>query len=174
MKNLYLIFFLFFTVSCGMKIPYTDDLKKEYNLDEKSMKKVQFYTSATIILEKSKTRANQTTASGGTLVSSSSSQQDRIIIPVNTKCVFEKFGDEGEIFVRFEQGQNRFIKFAVRPNLQAGRYYLAANWQDGGKLQYGNDEYTTSAQSANAFLSVITKKLDKTKRKDRIVKGMKV
>jgi len=41
--------------SCGVKVPMTDQLKQEYDLNENNMKKVQFYTSQTIILVKSKT-----------------------------------------------------------------------------------------------------------------------
>jgi hypothetical protein len=176
MKIVSAFLILFILVSCGVKVPYTDNLKKEYNLNEENMKKVQFYTSTTIILEKSQSSGSQGTGQGGTLVTNQSSEQVRVIIPTNTKCIFEKFGDKGEVYIRFEVGQGRTLKYALRPNLSNGKYYLEADWKDpkGGKLEYGNDVYYATNASGNAFLLVVVKKLQKTKRKDRVVKGIKV
>jgi hypothetical protein len=162
--------------SCGTKVAYTDNLKKEYNLNVDNMKKVQFYTSTTIILEKSESSGSQGTGSGGALVANQSSEQTRVIIPTNTKCIFEKFGDNGEVFIRFEVGAGKTLKYALRPNLSNGKYYLVADWKDpkGGKLEYGNETYYATNNSGNAYLLVVVKKLQKTKRKDRVVKGIKV
>ena len=58
----------FFAVSCGMKVPYTNQVREDFSLDtNKQLKKVQFYTSATIILEKSKSSQNQETSGDGAL-----------------------------------------------------------------------------------------------------------
>lgn len=163
--------------SCGTKVPYTNDIRDEFGLDtDKKLRGVQFYTSATIIMEKSKSSGNQGTADDGVLVSTSNSTQDRIIIPINTKCVFEGFGPNGELMLRFEPGTGKTILFATRANQTTGKYYLVADWvqSKGGKLTYGNEEYFANSSSGNSYLQVVLKKLQKTKRKDRIVKGMKV
>lgn len=163
--------------SCGTKVPYTNEIRDEFGLDtDKKLRGVQFYTSATIIMEKSKSSGNQGTADDGVLVSTSSSTQDRIIIPINTKCVFEGFGPNGELMLRFEPGTGKTILFATRANQTTGKYYLVADWAQnkGGKLTYGNEEYYANASSGNSYLQVVLKKLQKTRRKDRIVKGMKV
>lgn len=163
--------------SCGTKVPYTNEIKEEFGLEsDKALRKVQFFTSATIIMEKSKSSGNQGTDDDGSLVTSSSSEQDRVIIPINTKCVFDGFGPNGELVLRFEPGVGKTVTFAVRANQASGKYYLVADWtQDkGGKLSYGNETYYASSASGNAYLQVVLKKLQKTKRKDRVVKGMKV
>jgi hypothetical protein len=51
-----------------------------------------------------------------------------------------------------------------------------ADWtqEKGGKLNYGNEPYFATSTSGNAYLMVKRKNLQKTKRKDRVVKGMKV
>ena len=41
-------------------------------------------------------------------------------------------------------------------------------------MEYGGETYTVSSGGSSAFLQVRLKKLQKTKRKDRVVKGMKV
>lgn len=164
--------------SCGTRIPYTNEIRDEFGLEsEKMVKKVQFYTSATIILEKNKESGNQTTDDGGKLVTSSSKQQDRIIIPVGTKCVFEGYGPNQELIVRFETGAGKTITFATRPGTTTGKYYLVADWnngRNGGTVVYGNETYSATSQSGSAYLQVIRKRLQKTTRNDRVVKGMKV
>lgn len=174
-------FVLFFSIgfiffSCGVKVPYTDEIKKEYSLDENSLRKVQFFTSATIILQRKNSLENQGTTTGGALVTNENSVENRIIIPVNTKCIFEKMEANGDIHVRFEQGQNKTLRYAIRKGQNSGRYYLQATWDQnkGGQLDYGNLTYYATSESGNAYLLVITKKLKKVRRKDRVVKGMKV
>ncbi len=176
MKYSLLLFVGLILFSCGVKVPLTDQIKEEYNLNEQNMKKVQFYTSSTIILTKSKVSGSQGTSDGGALVSSKNSEQDRVIIYPNTKCIFDGFGPNNELNIRFEVGVGNFLKFAVRPNQNGGKYYLKADWKQdqGGQLTYGNQTYFADTNSGSAYLMVVLKKLNKTKRKDRRVKGMKV
>lgn len=177
MKTFIALSLLFLVASCGVKVPYTNDIRDEFGLDsEKEVKKVQFFTSGTVILEKSKSSGNQGTSESGALVTNSSKEENRVIIPINTKCIFEGFGPNGELIIRFETGVGKTLTFAARPGQQTSKYYLVADWssQKGGELKYGNETYVTASSSGNAHLMVVLKKLQRTKRKDRIVKGMKV
>ena len=177
MKYVVIILLGIVLASCGVKVPYTNEIRDEFSLDsEKQLKKVQFFTSATIILEKSKSTGNQGTSDDGSLVTSANSEQNRVIIRANTKCIFEGYGPNGELMLRFETGVGKTISFTVRANQASGKYYLVADWsQDkGGKLTYGNETFYANSSSGNAYLMVVLKKLQKTKRKDRVVKGMKV
>lgn len=174
-KAIFGLFLLVLVTSCGTRVPYTDALKDQYDLSPKKLMEVQFYTSSVIILEKSKVSGNQSTGSDGALVTNTSKTQDRIIIPANTKCVFEKQGDSTTLVVRFEIGTGKTLKFATRPTQTNGKYYLVADWkQSGGTLEYGNESYTVSNGGSSAYLMVVQKKLQRVKRKDRIVRGMKV
>lgn len=176
MKYLSILAVGFILFSCGKKVAVTNQLKEDYNLNEKNMKIVQFYTSQIIYLERSKTSGTQGASSDGTLVASKSSEQDRIIIPSHTKCVFDSYGANGEVIIRFETGVGKTLKFAVRPTQTSGKYYLVADWKQdkGDEIMYGNETYYATAESGSAYLMVVLKKLNKTKRKDRVVKGMKV
>lgn len=162
--------------SCGVKVPLTNAIKEEYNLTEQNMKQVQFFVSSEIILERSSQKGSSGTTTDGTLVNKSSKEQSRIIILPRTKCIFEQYGTKGEVLIRFEVGQGKYITFATRPNMDEGRLFLQANWEQGkgGKINYGNEEYYATADSGNAHLMVKIKKSQRTKRKDRVVKGMKV
>lgn len=164
--------------SCGTKVPYTNEIRDEFGLEsEQLMRKVQFYTSATIILEKNKVSGNQGTDASGKLVTSSSNEQDRVIIPLGTSCVFEGYGSDESLIVRFEVGAGKTITFAIRPGTTSGKYYFVADWnngKNGGAVTYGNEPYVATTSSGTAYLEIIRKRLQKTKRKDRVVKGMKV
>lgn len=175
MKYLFIAIVGLLLASCGTKVPYTNSIRDEFGLDDaKKVKNVQFYTSATITLERSKESGNQGTDDGGALVTNSNKEQERIIIPIGTQCVFEGYGDNGEMIVRFEVGVGKTISFTMRQGQTSGKYYLVADWANKGALSYGNVEYNATSASGNAYLQVILKKLQKTKRKDRVVKGMKV
>jgi hypothetical protein len=179
MKKMKYLIACFLTVllvsSCGTPVAYTDTLKDQYDLTPEGLIKVQFFTSSIIILEKSSTSGNQTTGDDGTLVSNSSKTQDRVIIPPKTKCVYEKTTETGEIVVRFEVGTNKTLSFAPRATQNNGKYYLVADWkQTGGTINYGNETYNVQTGGSSAYLEVKKKSFQRTKRKDRIVKGMKV
>ena len=179
MKNLaFLVVTIGALSSCGMKVPYTEDIKKEYGLDAERLKNVQFYTSAPIILERTASSGSSQTASDGSLVTTNNKEQEQIIINPQTKCVFEKFGKDGSVDIRFEVGQNKTITFNVRPNGNgtSQKFYLVAVWKQntGGTIEYANETYSTPADSGLAYLMVKVRKSGKTKRKARVVKGMKV
>lgn len=178
MKYLFILLILFIVFSCGVKVPFTEDIKKEYSLENvENMKKVQFYSSTTIVLEKSILRGGKPKTEDGTLVTSKNKIQDRIIIPLNTKCIFDSYDANGNVNIRFELGSGKTLKFGIRENQVTGRYYfVASNWdyEKGGEVQYGGETYYATSNSGNAFLLVVIKKLQKTRRKDRVVKGLKV
>jgi len=173
-----LVFFalLLIAASCGTRVPFTDALKEEFDLSPENLMKVQFYTSAVIILEKSSSSGNQSTGDDGSLVVNSSKTQDRIIINPGTKCVFEKMGDNNAIVVRFELGTGKTLKFNTRSTQTSGKYYLVTTPKENtaGTVEYGNETYTVAQGAGSTHLQVILKKLQKTKRKDRVVKGLKV
>ena len=113
------LLFLFATttllLSCGVKVPYTTQIRDEFSLDtEEKLRQVQFFTSHTIILDQIKKSDAQNTTQNGTLVSSSNSEKETIIIPAGTKCIFESYGSKGEINVRFELGDNKIISFNTK------------------------------------------------------------
>lgn len=176
MKYVIMLLSVVVLASCATKVAYTKKIKDEFDLTEDKLKKVQFYTSKTIILERSeKSETTATTGESGDLVVSSSSLSERIVIPTSTPCVFYKIGENGAVFIRFEVGQGRTLVFAERPNMSSGRFYLVADWKAGrGELDYGGGIYFAVSGSDAAYLMVKLKQWKKNQRKDRVVRGMKV
>lgn len=183
MKNIYFLsWILLLSVSCGVKVPYTDELRNEFNLDtEEKMRNVQFSTSQTIILDQEYKSENQNTTENGTLVASSNSKKESLIIPTGTKCVFEEFGVNGEIKVRFELGDEKYLVFSTKSDVVRNRrYFLQADWaaQGGPKISYGGNIFKIDMQRGSnvrsSYLQVLKKNLQKKRRKDRVIKGLKV
>jgi hypothetical protein len=59
------------------------------------------------------------------------------------------------------------------------RYYFDVDWnmQGGPKIKYGENEYKVDLMRGvprSAHLMVVKKRLQKTKRKERVVRGLKV
>jgi len=170
---------IFLISSCGMKVPYTNVIKEEFGLDsDEKMGKVQFFTSATIILNQELKADNQVTTENGTLVSSSNSEKESIIIPAGTRCLFDHYGPKGEIFVRFENGDNRVLRFFSKSDASK-RFYFDVDWgqQGGPKINYGDNVYKVDllrGSPRSAVLNVARKKLERSKRKERVVRGLKI
>lgn len=176
MKFFVVLLSLVMLASCATKIPYTSKIKKDFDLTEDKLKQVQFYTSRTIVLERDdEQETTATTGKDGDLVVSSTSSSERIVIPANRPCIFEKMEEDGTIQIRFELGAGRVLRFKQRPNVTSERFYLLADWENGkGELDYGGAVYYAVSGSSAAYLVVKLKQWKKNSRKDRVVKGMKV
>ena len=182
MKNLLgLIAIASVLFSCAVKVPFTNDVKTEFGLDsEVKMRKVQFFTSATIILKQVIEASSETTTDdSGVLVSSSTNNSESIIIPANSKCIFEGFGDQKEVQIRFELGENKYISFKSKSNQNRDRYYFNADWRasGGAVVMYGNKKYKIDMMRGSArssYILVSRKRLQQSKRKERVIKGMKI
>jgi hypothetical protein len=162
--------------SCGIrKEAFTNTIKDKFDLTTKEkMSKVQFYLSATVQLTKLKQDGNQTTGTDGSLITNSSKQEEVITIPINTKCVFDSFGPNGEINIRFEHGPGKTLTFAIRPNQTTNtKYYIVADWnqENGNKILYGGEQYLLSPAGGSALLNVKLKNLNKTYRKEKVIRG---
>ena len=68
MKNtIFLLSLLFCLISCGVKVPFTNELRDEFSLDsDEKMRSVQFSTSHTIILDQELESDSQNTTTNGT------------------------------------------------------------------------------------------------------------
>ena len=76
MKSTILISILLLTlVSCGIKVPFSNDLRDEFILDtDEKLRNVQFLISHTIVLDQEIRSDSQNTTENGTLISSSNSK----------------------------------------------------------------------------------------------------
>lgn len=163
---------------CAVKIAYTNEIRDQLSIDtDAEMRRLQFFTSAPIILDQVFPKDKQlTTDENGVIQNNNSRVRERIIIPTNTKCVFEEFGEKDKILVRFEEGKGKTLTFDIKPNSK--RYYLDINPNEPGgpTIKYGKNTYKVDVlRSSGASVYLLIKKNNTpTRSKGRIVKGMKV
>jgi len=179
MKNSCLLWSLVLLLaSCATQIPFTNQIRDEFNLDtEEKLGKVQFYISHTIVMDEEVKNQSSSTTNNGTLVNTNK-KKESIIIQAGTPCVFDSYGTKGEIMVRFETGEGRVLSFLSK-NEATRRYYFNVDWNQAGgpRIKYGNATYKIDVfrgSPRSAYLRVAGRKLEKVRRKDRFVRGMKV
>ncbi len=104
--------------SCSQKIYYTSELNAKVVQKDLSIHKIQFYTSKKIVLKRILPHDKSELANGeihfedGKLI-------DQVIIKKNTPGTCE-FIDNGFMFMSFEDGHNKLLKFNPGEN---GKYY---------------------------------------------------
>ncbi|MDC1362146.1 hypothetical protein N8203_03480 [Crocinitomicaceae bacterium] len=177
MNNIFILTVLgFFFCSCAQKIPFSNVIKKEYNLEsEERIKSVQFYLSETVVLEKiTNSSTNNSIDQEGNLVSNSINEIEKIIIHSNTPCVFHGFGPNNEIQVRFEsEYPDRYLEFESR-NGERASYYIKIDKKSGNIVRYGEFDYKWTQAPTSTFIKIRKQHNKKKKRNQRVVKGMKV
>ncbi len=178
MKYIFVLLAALALGSCAIKIPYTKEIKEQSSIDtDAEMKRLQFFTSGTIILEQVLPSDRELkTDENGVLIDGSTKVKERIIIPTNTKCVFDEFGERDKIMVRFEEGKGKTLTFDIKPN--GKRYYLDVNTNEPGGpiVKYGKNTYKLDMvrSSGTSVYLLIKKNTKQARSKGRIVPGMKV
>lgn len=174
---LYLLLLPLVLLSCKSLEPLTENYVATNKWGEKELKRIQFYLSHDLVLQR-KFVSGSTQIASGSIKTVDGEQVEEIVIPKGTPGVLEYYPNDkkGRVGISFEEGgKERYLMFA--PNGQrGGRYYLlASSWNNGiGKVNYDGKEYYTSRSGNIAFLMVNMKKIRKLELNKRIAKGRKI
>lgn len=176
MKKLgYLVIALVLLNSCSPRIQFTQALKEQHQVKDEEMKKLQFYTSGDIVMQRVESSGSNKETNEGQLVITSGNSLERVVIKAGTPGIVESVVDNNSIKVRFEMGDGKTLTFG---NTQAnkGAYYLIADENRGTKkiVNYGGKKYALSGNSAYVSLSFKMRKLNKFSKEQHVAKGMKV
>ena len=150
-----------FLSSCASYQPFTNEDRLKYNLDEAKLKKLQYYISTDVTLQRGE-RSNQAQEldKDGKLIISSSASLDNILITGKTPGVCVKVIDDNKIAVSFDASDdNKYLVFGDPNN--RGRYLLmGAEWENGkGKINFGGKVYYIMPGGAGAYLKFEMKKI---------------
>jgi len=169
-KFLSIVLAILLTSCASKKIPFSSDIQAKYNLPEEKLKKVQFYTSETIILYKSKSDGDLTVRDGKILMLDTK-DCERVVIKKGTPCILESVNSPSQFIVSFEFGEGKLLAFGSQGE---GFFSLEAkDWKDGvGTLKYAGKSYVV--EGGGTYLLVKAKKLNKLSKKQRTVVGRKV
>ena len=139
------------------------------------MKKIQFYVSSDIVLQRGEKDEKEKEISEGTLTTKDGKSVEQVLIKAGTPGVVDRILDGNRVAVRFEPGEEKYLVFGD-PTKQ-GRYtLLAGEWDKNnrGKLLYGGKTYLSGAGAANVYLTFRMKNLYQFKKNQTVVKGMKL
>ena len=166
------------STGCMKKLtPFTQGLYQQNNWSDEDLRRIQFYLSRDIVLQRGLTSGSSEIASGRVRVVDGR-QIEEVVIRKGTPGVFLfRPGDSGNNFaVAFEDGDDtRFLMFGPNPK-QGNRYnLLAREWKDGrGQITYDSRTYYTTTQSAMATLMVDLRRIRNYEKESRRVRGRKV
>ena len=159
-----------FLCSCStQKVPYTTDIQNTYKFSEDKLKNVQFYTSSDIILYTTNNNG-RTEVQDGKILLNDSKFIDKIVIEKNTPCILERKLNDNTFIISFELGVGKILCFKNNGNV----YALSASvWSDTeGLIRYSGKNYFTT--SSEAFLLVEMKNINRIKKKEHLVQGLRV
>lgn len=164
-----------FLSSCATYIPFTNEDRVKYSLDEAKLKKLQYYISTDVTLQRGeKSNESQELDKDGKLIIASSASVDNVLITGKTPGVCVKVIDDNKIAISFDSDDNKYLVFGDPNN--RGRYNLmGAEWVNGqGKINYGDKVYYVMPGGAGAYLKFELKKVKKFKQSSTKAKGRTV
>jgi len=175
MKNLLILAIGILTLSSCSKnlVPYSQNIQDKYNISDAEMKQVQFYTSNDILIFRNISDADTRVISGQIKIQNGR-EVEEVVIPKGTPGVIVWDDAQKRYGVSFDN-DNEFLTFGPNPK-KAHRYYLmATEWnQKIGTVTFNGQEYKTTPKSADAYLLVDLKKIDKVDVDRKVLKGRTV
>jgi len=162
--------------ACQSLTPFTNAARTKYNLDEAKLKRLQFYISTEVNIQRGeRSNDSQELDADGKLIVSSSASLDNITIDGKTPGVCVKVLDGNKLAISFDpEDDNKYLVFGDPNN--RGRYNLmGATWKNGkGKINYGGKVYYIMPGGAGAYLKFEMKKVKNNKVTSTKAKGRKV
>ncbi|MEM9819701.1 MAG: hypothetical protein AAF985_01460 [Bacteroidota bacterium] len=176
-RSIFFLGVLLFTMNaCSPRLsPFTQRLYDDNNWTETDLKRIQFYLSQDITLQREAT-SGQSTIESGEIKMVDGRKVEEVVVRKGTPGVLIFMPKRNRLAVSFESsGDDRYLMFG--PNPKAGNRYvlLASDWKRRrGKVTYDGKAYFTPSESAYAALMVDLKKVRKVSVKSRTAKGRKI
>ena len=172
------VFFLALSslIACAPNlVPFSENIQKEYNLQEAELKKIQFYTSSDIVLYRDFGQ-NQASITSGRLKVVNGREVEEIIIRRGTPGVVVFMPKTNRLGISFQSGaDDKYLMFGPNEKLSNQYVLLASEWdRSTGKVTYGSETYYTTSESAYARIMIDLKKAQKNIRKSQVASGRKL
>ena len=161
--------------SCGPKLsPFTQRLYEEQNWEENDLRRIQFYLSEDVVLQR-ELRSGNSQIRNGTVRVINGRDVEQVVFRRNTPGVFIFSPKTERVAISFESDNDNYLVFG--PNPKAGNRYtlLARDWErDSGMVSYAGREWRVSSADAFASLLISLKRLRQEERSGRVVGGRKI
>jgi len=176
MRYLFLLLTIVVFSSCGPKLrPFTDSMYINSGFSDRELKRIQFYVSGDIVLQR-RVSGSKARIDSGKIKIIDGTQYEEIVIRRKTPGVFAFRADGEDIAISFEgKADTHFLIFGPSRR-RAGEYVLrASKWErDFGIVTYAGEQYTTPASSAFANLMVDVRGNNTTRTRGRTASGARV
>lgn len=161
--------------SCSMDLqPFTESQRVQNNWSGDDLKKIQFYLSDALVLQRKLTGGSSEIVSGKVRIVDGV-QMEEIVIPKGTPGVIVFNSVDNRLGISFEDGDERYLMFGVNPNKGDRYHLLASDWKNQiGKVQYEGKEWFTNVNGGNAHLLIDLKKVYKRELNRRTAGGRKL
>jgi hypothetical protein len=171
---IFLFSILLTVTSCKNLVPYTDSLRTQNGWSDNQVKRIQFYTSRDIILQRQVT-TDETAIEGGKIKIRDGKKVEEIIIKRGTPGVVTSIPNATKLLVSFEKDDNYYLSFGVNPEQSTRFVLLASEWSNGiGKVTYDGKNFFTSPDGAYTSLLVDLRKIQNVELNQRVAKGRKI
>jgi len=174
------ITFLFFAIiglsSCSPRLtPFTQNLYSDYDWSDDQLKRIQFYVSEDIVLQRQAKRGKSEIISGK-IKTVDGRRVEEIIIRKGTPGVLLFKPKDNRFAVSFEDGNDeKYLMFGPSPKARGKYVLLASEWkQRRGKVSYDGKTFTTPSRSAFSALMVDLKRINDVSVKRRQARGRKI
>lgn len=175
MRHTFILIVLIISVaSCKNLVPYTESLRTKNGWTDNQVKRIQFYTSRDVVLQR-QVATDETAIQGGKIKILDGKKIEEIIIKRGTPGIVTSIPSSSKMLVSFEKDDNHFLSFGVNPE-QSGKFVLlASEWKNGvGKVTYNAKNYFTSPEGAYTSLMVDLRKVQEVELNQRVAKGRKI
>ena len=138
------------------RLPFTQDLRDQYNLSPAQLGRIQYYTSGPIVLERVVQKQVAAPTERNRLQIAQAELVRRVNIPEGTPGVAVGFTND-MLEISFEPGKSLFFGSSPAKRKEVGGLYclLARDWTDRrGTLSYGGETYRTRPGAGGVHLLI--------------------
>ena len=169
-----LVAFLFAAPGCAsQQVAFTQHLRAQYDLTGEELKKLQYYVSSDVTLQRG-FRSEEGEVSGShKLVRKEEGLVEQVVVRAGTPGVATEYG-ETYLAVSFEPGASLFFGSPPSDRDPDRKYKLSAKrWTEQyGELMYGGKEFHAVDGSGQAYLEVVLESLNAVEERKKVLPGM--
>jgi len=157
----------------SQRVAFTQHLRTQYDLTGEDLKRLQYYLSSDVTLQR-EFRSEEGEVSGShTLVRKEGGLVEQVVVRAGTPGIATEAG-ETSLAVSFEPGVSLFFGSPPADRDPDRKYKLSAKrWEDHyGELEYGGKTFYAVEGSGRAFLEVVLESLNAVEERKKVLPGM--
>jgi hypothetical protein len=155
------------------RVAFTQGIRTQYNLGGEELKKLQYYVSGDITLQRDFRREEGEISKSHKLVAKEGGLLEEVLIPAGTPGIAMEVG-ETSLAVSFEPGSSLIFASPPTDRDPERKYKLSAKrWADYyGEIVYDGKIFYAVEGSGQAYLEVGVESLDAVEKKKKVLPGM--